>query len=221
MIIFYKYNHKKMILDTILNITFIYPVLVTLASVFYTLVTMNLTGILFAFGTLLFGFTGNIYLKQLSQYLFANFKPFQRPNPPKTGCGMFPNCRGKHNISNRISGMYTFGMPSGHAQISTMFAVFWSLYLINQNDEMTIGKYMSIISLILFTIIVSYARIYVGCHNTIQVMVGSLIGLIFGIILYEISNRIYIRHKKKIEYTNVIQIGVAIILLCSIIFFIL
>lgn len=81
-----------------------------------------------------------------------------------------------------------WGMPSGHSQIITLTAIFWILYLFNSNF-----KYKNIGILILFIsiIIISYSRIYFNYHNLFQVIIGNIIGFIFGIIGYYLYKNIY------------------------------
>lgn len=197
----------------LLNVAITYPIIITFASIFYTLITLDSVGILFAVGNVLLGFGANIYLKRLFRYFFPNISIFQRPNPPNIGCGLFPDCfRNK-----QLDKFYSYGMPSGHAQISTMVAVFWSLYILN-NKDLTIGSYLSIILIISMTIIVSYSRIYLGCHNILQITIGCIIGLFFGLLLYKIIDP---NNKEKISNKITIQIGIALILIMSIFFMIL
>ncbi len=61
----------KNILLTTINA---YPIIITLASIFYSLVSLNMVGIWFAILNVLFGFVGNYYLKQGNKYLFPNWK---------------------------------------------------------------------------------------------------------------------------------------------------
>lgn len=161
----------------ILDILTIYPLAIIIASIFYSFISQNFIGILFAIGSII-EIIFNMGLKKITNYMFPKFKPFLRPNPPNIGCGYIPNC------NNTI---LTYGMPSGHAQSAATIAVFWVLYILD-NYSLNIYSYLSIISLILVSMMVAYSRIYLGCHNILQVFVGSIIGLIYGVVLYKIIN---------------------------------
>lgn len=155
----------------ILNILIAYPIIITVATIFFSIITYNPIGIYFAIGNIVLGFSANWFLKLLIKYLAPNWKLGMRPSQSHE-CGNFPIC---DKIIRK-----TWGMPSGHMQIATLASTFWILYLLDK-------KYRSSFSIIILAIIpflVGYSRIYLGCHNLIQVIVGGIIGLIFGIILY-------------------------------------
>lgn len=126
----------------------------------------------------------NFIIKSTLQY--ADFKQpwLLRPNPPITGCGLFPNS----SITNQI------GMPSGHSQMVSFGTVFWLLYIYHQSNINTI--YQSLISLILIflSILIMYTRKYQGCHNSIQIVTGSLLGSVLGYISYQITQLIFETH---------------------------
>ena len=108
----------------------------------------------------------------------------------------------------------TFGMPSGHSQIAWTFTTFTVLQLFDKGNEMTIMekdtdsgssldnakykilktiykyKYEVSALLIIYSILVSFSRVYVeGCHTIEQVTIGMIFGIIFGYLAY------YIIHK--------------------------
>ena len=198
--------------DIILNTINAYPLIITLAAIFYSLVSLNLVGILFVFCNLLFGFTGNYYLKKISQYLFPHWKIFQRPNPPRIGCGIFPNCNNVYK---------TFRMPSGHAQIATLATTFWILYILNKKDTNNWLSYLSIAIFVAIAMLSNYSRIYIGCHNILQVTVGSFIGLLFGLFSYKIVSILYLRRENQVSDISVIQVGTVMILATSLFFWLI
>ncbi len=204
----------EQIKDLVLNITIIYPVLITVASFFFTLISLDLSGLLFTLGAILFGFISNIYLKRFANWVAPNFKPFLRPHIPKSGCGMFPD------FSGDPSTLYAFGMPSGHAQISTLATTFWILYLLN-GKVVTTGTYISIGILIISTMMVIYSRLYIGCHNIAQVAVGSLLGLLFGIFLYSIINKYYLNRINIVDEGMAVVVGLGAVLLTNLFFYII
>ena len=108
----------------------------------------------------------------------------------------------------------SFGMPSGHSQIAWTLTVFITLQLLDKGNEMsvknaTIGKehslhnarytllkfaykakYEIIALLTVYSLLVSFSRVYVeGCHTIEQVILGALFGTLFAYIAY------YIVHK--------------------------
>ena len=100
-----------------------------------------------------------------------------RPSTPNVSCSIF------HSIVDS----HSYGMPSGHAQFAAFTAAYWILYLYNYHryDKLT-GLF--IIMLILFSLGVSYSRVVLSnCHTIQQVCVGSLIGILLGIVYYYFS----------------------------------
>ena len=106
-------------------------------------------------------------------------------------------------LDNSISQSY--GMPSGHSQTAWTFATFFLLKIIqnwynkyknkykNKNKNTNIIDYIWLIiscSLILSSAIyISYSRVYIeGCHTLQQVIVGGLIGIVSGFIIYYFEN---------------------------------
>lgn len=90
----------------------------------------------------------------------------------------------------------SYGMPSGHSQTAWTFATYFILKIIynfyntNYNAKTTtLFDYIWLLlscSLVLSTAIyISYSRVYVeGCHTIQQVIVGGLIGIAFGYLIY-------------------------------------
>jgi len=96
-----------------------------------------------------------------------------RPTNRKYGCGIIPFVVGNNKVE--------IGMPSGHSQIMSLIATFWILYLFKTNN-----KYKIWIMLLLLIIVglVNWSRIAINCHTVLQVIVGNIVGIIFGIIAF-------------------------------------
>lgn len=133
--------------------------------------------LIFTIGVFFFGSILNKLFKNITQTYFGNFKILQRPNPPKTGCGMFDDCT--------FPGSRSFGFPSGHAQIVAFAATFWSLYFWHTQRDMARG-----IILFLLALLVGYSRIENGCHNTLQVAGGYLFGITFGALYFFLNTKL-------------------------------
>jgi membrane-associated phospholipid phosphatase len=128
-----------------------------------------LFSIKFTIYLLIFGFGLNSLLKYIIS-LSHNpviFRPINR----KYGCGIDPFAV----VSNGME----IGMPSGHSQIMSLIATFWTLYLFKTNN-----KYKIWIMLLLLGMVglINWSRIAINCHTLLQVIVGNIIGIIFGII---------------------------------------
>lgn len=78
-----------------------------------------------------------------------------------------------------LRGLNCIGMPSGHAEVITIFTVLLYIYGF-------IPLYISVLSIIL----VSYQRIYTNMHTVGQVVSGSMIGLLYVLIYQYISRLI-------------------------------
>ena len=104
-----------------------------------------------------------------------------------TGCGIYPS-RGTESK--------TWGMPSGHAQITSFAATFWTLYVWlkykNETDPepKRLAKNRAISSTaIMWTLaaVVWSQRVISLCHSIPQIIVGVIFGILFGVLAYFIS----------------------------------
>jgi membrane-associated phospholipid phosphatase len=99
----------------------------------------------------------------------------------------------------------SFGMPSGHSQLAWTLATYFICKIIfnfvnenkknEKNDAILSLNYIWIIlSSILFIIsagYISYSRVYIeGCHTIQQVIVGGILGICGGFIVYYYENNI-------------------------------
>lgn len=108
----------------------------------------------------------------------------------------------------------SFGMPSGHSQIAWTLTTFITLQLLDKGNEMTVRdteigkefnlhntrytllkaayktKYEIIAVLIVYSLLVSFSRVYVeSCHTIEQVTIGMLLGVVFGYVAYYITHK--------------------------------
>ena len=71
-----------------------------------------------------------------------------------------------------------FGMPSGHAQMSFFTTIFVYLSL----------KHTNLLYLYLFiSLIICYQRVKFDFHSIEQVVVGAIVGSVFGYIVYQLA----------------------------------
>jgi membrane-associated phospholipid phosphatase len=110
--------------------------------------------------------------------LGSHVESFHRPSGVGNGdgCGIYGQCA---NFKQ------TWGMPSGHAQMMAIFATFWIAYLVTY-FEMTAVVIVSIIIILIISILVIWSRLYIRCHNLLQVTVGSILGVPLGYLLFYI-----------------------------------
>ena len=131
-------------------------------------------------------FFGNILNKFFKDFIF---KPLigddklpivgkgTRPKGAKD-CGLFKNDK----LNNE------YGMPSGHSQNIATFSTFL-FYKNESNYQPRFTK--NIFNFILFgiTFLIMYSRIIYKCHTVQQVILGGIIGFVFGNVLW--NNRHY------------------------------
>lgn len=78
-----------------------------------------------------------------------------------------------------------YGMPSSHSQFIWYFAVYGSLYLFNYiHLDHTVWKVLTSAAMFALAILVAVSRIYLGYHTLNQVIIGSLVGISFGLFWY-------------------------------------
>lgn len=96
--------------------------------------------------------------------------------PQSKNCGLFKN--GTYSSS--------YGMPSGHAQIAWVFSTYWIQKILNNSTISSIHKGLLVLLLVLLALLIGYSRIYwAKCHTIQQVIVGSIIGIGFGVLSYK------------------------------------
>lgn len=79
-----------------------------------------------------------------------------------------------------------YGFFSGHASNSFALASFFGFILRNRL------KYVSLILLVIATLI-AYSRVYIGVHYPIDIIVGTMVGMLFGYIFYRLYKTIAFR----------------------------
>lgn len=113
------------------------------------------------------------------------------PRPPGAiNCGSFLSL--KSPISK------SFGMPSGHSQLIWGLNTYLILTLIyNQIEISNNGNLNNLYNIILasflvfVSILVSYSRIYKhNCHTLHQVVIGGIIGILYGLVAYYYKNSV-------------------------------
>jgi len=152
-----------------------FPFIVMIISISLAIITRKIIWVYFSIGAIICEFLNKIEKQSIK--LISKNKIFERPNPPKHGCGWFH----KKQSAN------TYGFPSGHAQFCGFFSIFWTLFLLKEKS-----KYNFVLLFIIWLLSISVIidRIYIGCHNFIQVLVGFLLGNIYGFLCYYVyTNR--------------------------------
>ena len=144
------------------------PLLFMFLGFIYTYITTDSFGIYFSLINILFGHFANSFIKYIFKSNYPDSDWMKRPDP-SAPCSYFLN----HNKAG-----INWGFPSGHAQ-TVFIGIVLLIYYVN-NKNIIFKNYISLL-LILFGIYVCYSRVCLKCHNSIQVIVGSAIGIIFGI----------------------------------------
>jgi len=158
----------------------IMPNLAIFGAFFSGLLTRDYAYLYLGIGTLILGPVLNFVFKKIFKSL-GSISLFERPNPPPYGCS---------NLLAVCGNKYTgFGMPSGHAQTMGVFATFLSLY-VNQNPDYNSKHKILIISIVwIWTFLVCWSRIHIGCHNLLQVGTGLILGIGLGYGLFRIYKK--------------------------------
>ena len=188
-----------------LNINKAFPIYVILLSALESIIFIDIRGFLFLCGGILSELI-NIFLKySIFKPLYHSFGTFKnrgyylplfgRGDRPVEArhCNWFDNC----TECNNDLPLNSFGMPSGHSQFIMYCATFLVLYLyFTYVHKKSIGGIMTKISRIhtffypisifiaILSILAVYTRIILKCHTIQQVIIGSLIGIKFGILYF-------------------------------------
>ena len=141
----------------------------------------------FLVGEYLFGFSLNRLLKKGLKKMRPNRVDWKRPvDHPSTGCGSFPNPNYNRDRDE------SFGMPSGHAQISAFAAAYLSVLILDRQKKNNVGvvdsnceKLKSFVVIGILWIIhymIGGMRVKIRCHTKKQVLMGTIIGGIMGVL---------------------------------------
>ncbi|KAK2816733.1 hypothetical protein FQN49_008038 [Arthroderma sp. PD_2] len=89
-----------------------------------------------------------------------------------------------------------YGMPSSHSQFMGYFAVFFTLFLLFRHSPSSsiFAGYLSVLERVgvatlacAGAVMVAVSRIYLNYHTPEQVLAGSVIGMIYGFVWFEIG----------------------------------
>ncbi|HYG38898.1 MAG TPA: phosphatase PAP2 family protein [Cytophagales bacterium] len=89
--------------------------------------------------------------------------------------------------------------PSGHA--TTAFSIFCLLALIFKKNKLGFLFFLC-------AFLASYSRIYIGQHFFADIYFGSLIGVVFTILVYMILNKYFDNHKKTWPNKGLLNKGI-------------
>ena len=113
-----------------------------------------------------------------------------RPNGAKS-CGV--------SLTKYDELAFSFGMPSGHSQITWTFTTYFICILFQTHLNLFssihaieyLARCMLVIALIMMSLYISYSRVAIeGCHTAQQVIIGGVIGVIIGYLGFVFENRI-------------------------------
>jgi hypothetical protein len=191
------------------NIITTSPYTVYQAGILATIVSGDPKYALFTGLAFIMGDAFNAGEKLLSKKILGeNSSIGQRPNgcgngyldSDCTGCGIYPS----------TTKSLTWGMPSGHAQITSFAASYWTIYLwmkyLNETDieAKKVAKNHAIVSTIIMWVLAACVwsqRVISMCHSILQIIAGVLFGTILGFIGYFISTLI-IKEMPKIVFSS-------------------
>lgn len=86
-----------------------------------------------------------------------------------------------------------YGFCSAHAANTMSLAVFFSLLIRSK---------MLTITLVIWSLINCWTRLYLGVHYPSDILCGMIIGIIVGILVYLLYYKIYLRISPKINYIS-------------------
>lgn len=179
------------------------PYTIYQAGILATIVTGDYKYIFFSLLAFLMGDGFNAVEKQIAKRLMEkNSEIGQRPSGcgvrqdnldvgECTGCGIYPSAGSKS---------ITWGMPSGHAQITSFASTYWTIYVwmkyIHEKDLLKKSKLktQAISSSIIMwslSLVVWTQRVVSKCHTVLQIIIGIVFGIVFGIVGYYISSLVF------------------------------
>jgi membrane-associated phospholipid phosphatase len=150
----------------------------------YYLTTLDFAGLvflLFVFVNMFVNMVVKGFVKIYLEWMGMKKSYLARPGAYHGGCGDVYVCGYKNKE-------ILPGWPSGHSQLVMFFATFWSMYML-RNFE-TSGAYATPAVLYPLAGLVCWSRIYIKCHNWIQVVAGGFLGYGMGVLAYYIYSQL-------------------------------
>ena len=120
---------------------------------------------------------------QLSVHLFKNI--FERYRP----CHNLEIADLVHSINNKCGGKY--GFVSSHASNTFGLATYIGLFLTTQKSKWIL------VALLIWAVLVSYSRIYLGVHYPLDVIGGAILGMLIGYFIYLVTKNVFSFKKHK------------------------
>lgn len=201
-----------------------YPVLIPFAGIIYSLLGENTLGFMLAFFSILDNLLNVYVFKGASKSLYERWYPEGTPDcqsellRPRDGnkrdCGSFgfsesdlPKLSSTlASVNENGNGLkdcveqFGIGMPSGHSQHATAMTILMIMIILGQKSKM-VYRVMASIFLIGMAIWVMVSRVMLNCHNANQVLVGSFIGYIMGLIFYHLMEKYHPEGIEKLSDT--------------------
>lgn len=83
----------------------------------------------------------------------------------------------------------SYGMPSAHSQFMGLFATYFiCIVLFKTPNHNRTSKMLMTVPLVLASILVAFSRVYLFYHTAPQVIVGLLVGVVLGLLLFVFSS---------------------------------
>ena len=186
------------------NVTKIYPIIIPVSTIIYGILSRKSIGFVLALIAISGDLFNNMVLKKLSGRLYQYWypggsgnctssqliRPLDANHPEKSSCGLFYDCIKADTPDDYFCGKgpVKIGMPSGHAQMASLMTLLF-IFMLAKNTN--IYNVLAMITFIAIAIWVSYSRILITCHTANQVLVGSLIGYVLGLLAYYLLKYLY------------------------------
>jgi len=152
-------------LGLVLSVITLFPILIPAQLVALVLIQRDWDTFVFLVGNLV-----NVALNGVLKRVVRESRPLS-----SCGAGVSPFEAGSHE---------EFGMPSNHAQFMGFVAMFSTLYLQVRSKRSMLEKVGTVVGTWCAAVLCSYSRVYLGYHTSLQVVVGTGVGALFGIIWF-------------------------------------
>ena len=133
------------------------------------------------FALMLFSEASNKVFKSIAKYFMGNKKY------PIIGYGLRPNIAESGPYKTK---RHTYGMPSGHSEISACFSSFLILFTYFEKKYSVLKQTLIILSLLFTNIYVMFSRVYEKWHTVQQTVIGTMIGYLLGYIAYKVYKQL-------------------------------
>lgn len=192
---------RSQILPTVARIS---PAAIVGVALIYTILTRTYYSLYLLICILVISISNGVFKNLIFNPLY---KFYQKKELPVLGIGKRPPNANSCGILLDGKSDGSYGMPSGHSQLAWTAATYLLLKICLDKYKITTARLVTIdiakvcllcVFIIVCAVYISYSRVYIeGCHTIQQVILGGLLGVVCGSLVYFIEHNVMHKYLHK------------------------